>query len=132
MFFLQLKDNAHSDWEYHSEAESNGEFETNGATQNPNDVITLGGGGIYAPINWTFPNNRNCPFPRCSSFRSRGEAIAHFKKKHADQATLCVPCNKVLMARSLQSHKNTKTHLTFVQTVKVASNVSNLSVFNHR
>lgn len=104
-------------------AESDEEYaaDTNEAAD---DVIILGGGGILDPIKWTFPNSRNCPFTRCSSQRDRNTAIIHFKENHANNATMCVPCNKVLLAKSLKQHQSTKTHLNIAQLANAASNVS--------
>lgn len=79
------------------------------------DVLVLGGGGIYEPIEWKFPNKLNCPFTRCGAFGSYLEAKSHFTEKHAVHATLCVPCNKVLVAKSLQAHQLTQTHINFVK-----------------
>lgn len=63
-------------------------------------MITLRGCDIITQ--WKFPENlKNCPVIRCeNSFRSRSEAIIHYKHKHADIAILCPLCKKPISAKA--------------------------------
>lgn len=100
--------------------------ETANDAESDDDMVVLGGGGLYEPVKWKYPHKLGCPVTRCGSFGDYLEAKAHFTQKHASQSTLCVPCNKVLQARSLQSHQLTQTHINFVKlTMAAQKNASN-------
>lgn len=118
---LQIGD-SDADFEYDEENSEQGTVtESNDRVAEPGEdfSVELGGGGIYEPIKWIFPDSSKCIFPRCPYFESRYEAMTHFKRTHALISSLCVPCNKVILAKSMQQHLFTKTHLNIVKLTQV-------------
>lgn len=123
IYLLCARQNGDSDLDFERDEESSEQgtvTESNDRVAEPGEDFTveLGGGGIYEPIKWIFPDSSKCLFAKCPYFDSRYEAMAHFKRTHALIATICVPCNKVLLAKSMQQHQLTKTHLNIVQLTK--------------
>lgn len=70
-----------------------------------NDLITLHSCGITT--RWKFPKyNKHCPVPTClKKFGVRSDAIAHYKKKHANYSILCSICDKPICSKSISYFK---------------------------
>ncbi|XP_055297156.1 uncharacterized protein LOC129565878 [Sitodiplosis mosellana] len=73
----------------------------NPVEEEEDDLITLRRGG-----KWRFPNGlKGCPIHTCYSvFKTRRQAIAHFKRQHAKYAVLCTLCEKPINARNYRPH----------------------------
>lgn len=64
------------------------------------DVIELS--GCFRSTYWRFPKEMTrCPNQRCrlKSFKTRADAIAHFKAEHASNNILCSHCNKPIYVK---------------------------------
>ncbi|XP_031628317.1 uncharacterized protein LOC116344075 isoform X2 [Contarinia nasturtii] len=67
---------------------------------NENDLITLNGCGIETT--WHYPGNiMHCIVLSCKlEFKTRAQAIAHYKKQHADKSILCRICMKPIVSKN--------------------------------
>lgn len=74
--------------------------------EDKNDLITLNGCGIVSK--WRFPiNQKNCPVHTCNAyFKSRIDAIAHYKSDHASNMILCNTCDKPISSGNISNFVN--------------------------
>lgn len=72
------------------------------------DIIVLGEMTEYPTEFWQFPDTANCPRIHCKIvFKSRADAIKHYREIHSLYDVLCKECNVVVSvsgAHNLVNH----------------------------
>lgn len=76
-----------------------------------NDVLVFRENSLHGPTKWRFPITLGCPYANCGrDFRSREQAISHYRDAHFRGLTYCRICERPIGAKKFANHLLSQKH----------------------